>query len=268
MITKKTMTYLISIMFTLLLITACADGGNSWGPDGPPKVFEAEKFNGKKIAMLTGTMLDTIMAENIPGAVPVYFNNDTDGITALINGRVDAHIADDALVRLFVVKTPGLRILEPLVTNDDYGLVVAKTNIELQEKLNEFIAMIKEEGTHAEMLDRWLNSAVPPQMPDIPDGNDGVITLGTTGLTDGFSYYYNNELAGFDIEFAKRFAAFIDKKLQMTVMDFGGMIPAVVSGKVDFAASCITITEERKKSVGFSDPYYTGGAAIAVYEKP
>ena len=267
MITKKTMTYVINIMF-VLLITACADSGNNWGPDGPPKVFEAEKFNGKKIAMLTGTMLDVIMEKNVPGAIPVYFNKDADGVNALVNGRVDAFIADDVIVKLEVARKPGLRMLEPFVTNDDYGLVVAITNVELQEKLNEFIAMIKEDGTHAEMVNRWLNSAVPPQMPDIQEGNDGVITLGTTGLTDGFSYYFNNELAGFDIEFAKRFAAFIDKKLQMTVMDFGGMIPAVVSGKVDFAASCITITEERKKSVGFSDPYYTGGTAIAVYEKP
>ena len=264
----KTMKNILSIMFALLLITACADSGNNWGPDGPPKTFAAEDFKGKKISMLTGTMLDEIMTENIPGVIPVYFDNDTDGISALINGKVDAHIADDALIKLFVTKTPGLRMIEPFVTQDDYGLVVAKENLTLQLRLNEFIAMIKADGTHAEMIDRWLNSATSPQMPLIPEGENGIIILGTTGLTDGFSYYFDGELVGFDIEFAKRFAAYIDKKLQMTVMDFGGMIPAVISGKVDFAASCITITDERKKSVGFSDPYYTGGAAIAVYEKP
>ena len=49
-------------------------------------------------------------------------------------------------------------------------------------------------------------------------------------------------------------------------MDFGAMIPALVSGKVDMIAACITITEERAKSVLFSAPYYTCGIAAMVRE--
>ena len=40
----------------------------------------------------------------------------------------------------------------------------------------------------------------------------------------------------------------------------------LVSGKVDMIAACITITEERAKSVLFSEPYYTGGIAALVRE--
>ena len=47
-------------------------------------------------------------------------------------------------------------------------------------------------------------------------------------------------------------------------MDFGGMIPALIAGKVDLIGACITITEERKKSVLFSEPYYTGGISALV----
>jgi polar amino acid transport system substrate-binding protein len=49
-------------------------------------------------------------------------------------------------------------------------------------------------------------------------------------------------------------------------MDFGAMIPALISGKVDMIGACITITEERAKSVLFSAPYYTGGIAALVKE--
>lgn len=52
--------------------------------------------------------------------------------------------------------------------------------------------------------------------------------------------------------------------LEIVNMDFGAMIPALVSGKVDMIGSCITITEERAKSVLFSEPYYQGGIAVVV----
>ncbi len=42
------------------------------------------------------------------------------------------------------------------------------------------------------------------------------------------------------------------------------MIPALMAGKVDMIGACITITEERKKSVLFSEPYYTGGISALV----
>jgi polar amino acid transport system substrate-binding protein len=49
-------------------------------------------------------------------------------------------------------------------------------------------------------------------------------------------------------------------------MDFGAMIPALMAGKVDMLGACITITDERAKSVLFSEPYYKGGIAALVKE--
>lgn len=56
----------------------------------------------------------------------------------------------------------------------------------------------------------------------------------------------------------------LDMQLEVVNLDFGGMIPALTSGKVDMTGACITITEERAKSVLFSEPYYTGGIAACV----
>ena len=69
-----------------------------------------------------------------------------------------------------------------------------------------------------------------------------------------------------DVEFAARVAARLNRKLEVVDMDFGGMIPALISGKVDMIGACITITDERKKSVLFSEPYYTGGISALVRE--
>ena len=51
-------------------------------------------------------------------------------------------------------------------------------------------------------------------------------------------------------------------KLEIIEMSFDGIIPALKSGKVDISGCSIIVTEERKKSVIFSEPNYTGGIVI------
>ena len=51
-------------------------------------------------------------------------------------------------------------------------------------------------------------------------------------------------------------------KLEVIEMSFDGIIPALKSGKVDVSGCSIIVTEERKKSVLFSEPDYTGGIVV------
>lgn len=91
--------------------------------------------------------------------------------------------------------------------------------------------------------------------------------MGTSSVTEPFSFVDGSrEIVGYDIELAQRIAKKLDKKLVIVNMDFGGMIPALISGKVDMIAACITITSERSKQVLFSTPYYVGGIAALVRE--
>lgn len=69
---------------------------------------------------------------------------------------------------------------------------------------------------------------------------------------------------GLDIEIASLVARKLNRKIQIVNMDFGAMIRALVSGKVDMIGACITITPERAKKVLFSHPYYVGGIAALV----
>ena len=69
-------------------------------------------------------------------------------------------------------------------------------------------------------------------MPDIPPAENPSFTLrvGTTGTVMPYSYYIGTELAGYDIELARRFAAWIGAKLEFRVFDFSGIIPAGEGG--------------------------------------
>ncbi|MCL2095534.1 MAG: ABC transporter permease subunit [Oscillospiraceae bacterium] len=233
--------------------------------NGAPRTLIIEEWEGKTIGVVTGTVNDQVVAEFIPGAVPAYFNDVTDAVLALRNGRINGVLTDTEEFKISGPKNPGLRILEPYFNNTDAGMLVSKEKPELLAKLNDFIALIKSDGVYDEMYDRWIGG--DETMPYIPEGNGETLIFGTSGVSDGFAYYKDGEIAGFDIEFAKRFAAHEDMKLDIIVMDFSGLIPALQSGRVDYAASCFAITEERKQSANFTDPYFTTARAIAVFDR-
>lgn len=65
----------------------------------------------------------------------------------------------------------------------------------------------------------------------------------------------DNQVAGVDVDLAQAIADKIGVKLEVTNMDFDGLIPALVGGKGDIVAAGLTITDERKQTVDFSDPY-------------
>lgn len=69
---------------------------------------------------------------------------------------------------------------------------------------------------------------------------------------------------GFDIELIEALAKTMGKKVQWVDIDFKGLIPGLISNRFDIAASAIYMTDERRKVVNFSDPYYRGGLAVLV----
>ena len=57
-------------------------------------------------------------------------------------------------------------------------------------------------------------------------------------------------------------AKVLNRKVELTDIDFKGLIPALVSKRADLAMSAIYITDERRKVVDFSDPYFAGGLVV------
>lgn len=76
----------------------------------------------------------------------------------------------------------------------------------------------------------------------------------------------NGEIAGVDIEIAKKIAEKLGVEAEITAMDFDAIIPAIQAGKANLGAAGITATEERAKSVDFSVNYVDTGLYIIVPE--
>ena len=78
------------------------------------------------------------------------------------------------------------------------------------------------------------------------------------------NYYRGSEIVGAEIDLAAQFCEANGYGLEVKVMNFDGILPAVQAGKVDLAAAGISITDERRESVNFSVPYYSGGTVLVV----
>ena len=69
---------------------------------------------------------------------------------------------------------------------------------------------------------------------------------------------------GFDIELVEALGQAMGRPIQWIDIDFKGLVPGLVSRRFDMAVSAIYITDERKKVVDFTKPYYAGGLVVMV----
>lgn len=249
------------ILSALLLTGGCAEKTTA--------ITNLPQLTDKTFAVPTGTAADTLVLSKFPQAKFQYFNTVLDAAMAVKAGKADAAAYDEPILKNIAAKNDGIRVLPDMLTVDHYGFAVQPESRALKESIDTVVKELKQNGGYAEMQTRWFpQKGNPAAMPEIPlSGTAGVLRLGTAAVTEPFSFVDGSQqVVGFDIELAKRVAKQQGKTLEVVNMEFGSLIPALISGKVDMIASCITITDERAKKVLFSEPYYTGGIAALVRE--
>ncbi len=85
---------------------------------------------------------------------------------------------------------------------------------------------------------------------------DGVLTVGTNAEFPPFEYVDDNgEPDGFDIALIKAIGEKLGVTVEVENMEFDSLVSSIGS-KIDIAIAGMTVTDERKGSVDFSDPYY------------
>ncbi|MGM0921786.1 MAG: transporter substrate-binding domain-containing protein [Bacillota bacterium] len=87
-----------------------------------------------------------------------------------------------------------------------------------------------------------------------------VLKMATSADYPPFEYIdtaKGSDIIGFDVDLAKAIGKELGYEIKVEDMDFTGLIPALQANKADIVLAGMTPTEERKKSVDFSDVYYT-----------
>ena len=86
-----------------------------------------------------------------------------------------------------------------------------------------------------------------------------------TGANGGVKIAGSSEYAGgYDVEIAKRIADGLGKELVIVKTEWDGLVPALVSGKVDAIIAGMSPTAERKETIDFTDTYYQSNLVMLV----
>lgn len=221
-------------------------------------------LEGKKVGIYTGSEYDQILSQKIKDAIPTYYNSYTDEVMALKSGKIDAFLADEPLAKEILKNFSDLKILDSYLTKDSYAFAINPKKENLQKEINSTIELMADDGTLEEMKNKWFGDNEDKKNLEKYDCSNcnKSLKFATVAGSAPFAYMKNNEIVGYDIDIINYIGAKLGYKVEIIEMSFDGIIPALKSGKVDIAGCSIIVTEERKKSVLFSLPNYTGGIVI------
>ena len=112
-------------------------------------------------------------------------------------------------------------------------------------------------------------ASVAENTADTPAGEPkfataGKLTMATNASFPPYEYYENETIVGIDAEVAALIAEKLGVKLEIKDMEFGSIIGAVQTGAVDMGMAGMTVTEDRLKTVDFSDSYATAVQVVIV----
>ena len=89
------------------------------------------------------------------------------------------------------------------------------------------------------------------------EAENGVLRVGMDLQYPPFETFdENNEPSGISVDVAQGLADELGLELEVVNMDFGNLITSLETGKIDIAIASMSITEEREKTVDFTEPYF------------
>ena len=153
------------------------------------------------------------------------------------------------------------------LTDEQYAFGVDKNQPELLEKTNEFIKKIKEDGTFDAICKKYFEGGTPEAVTSAElDESKDQLVVATNAAFAPFEYTEDGgkTYLGVDMEIAALLAKELGKELVILDIDFDAVCLYVQQGKCDIAMAGLTITEDRKDLVNFSDSYYNASQQVIV----
>ena len=224
------------------------------------KSFQSmEDFESAVIGVMNGSSFDLLANEYFPEAEKLYFMNMTDLILNLKQEKIDGILMDKGFFTPLLWEDEEISFIEMDMPATEFAVAFPKTveSEPLKAQMNEFIQKYTENGWLGELTEKWFAASEPSCSLALSQltGENGTLRVATTVESKPFDYLKDGQFCGFDADFIFCFAQEYGYELEIDTMDFGALLPSLSAERYDLAISSITVTEERKESVLFSDTY-------------
>ena len=257
----KKLAILCAALAALLAFTGCSKSKKV-------EINSSADLAGKKIGVQAGTTGEAWVQDNVEGAQIVSFKSGMDAALDLKNGAIDAVVLDELPAKAIVDRNADLKLVhdsEFANNKEAYAIAVKKGNAELLASINKTISDMKESGEYEALVNAFMPADGKIQIPASEASDSSkVVKLGTNAAFPPFEYVEGKNIVGFDISMGQKIAKNAGLKLEVVDMAFDSLIPALQSGTIDFIAAGMSVNEERKKNVDFSETYFESEQVIIV----
>ena len=254
-------------MVLLIMVIALAGCSGEEDSETLYTSLDEMKAPGTVLGVMTGTIFDGISSSTFTQAELEYYNSYADMAYLVSQGQLAGYLTDEPLARYTQLSFPSVTYIEESLGEANYAFAFAKTDMgtKLMNEMNQFLAKIRQDGTLDEIDSIWFGGDESLKVIDKSGltGENGTIRVGTSVECAPFTYMVNGEVAGYEIDILYRFCREYGYIPEINTTDLTSLIPGLLN-RYDMGASCITITEERKESIQFSDPDYYGGIVMVV----
>jgi polar amino acid transport system substrate-binding protein len=268
----------LAMAMAMVVVAGCSGGGG-----GASTTTSQAPVAHKKVGVQSGTTGEAWATEHLKplGAVIVPFKDTTGAFNALQAGNVDA-VVNDLPVTAEIIKegpTRGFKVIKEIPTGEQYGIGVAKDNLELKAAINSALKKITDDGELKQVYDKWIGSggtwqpltstatSAAPDPAKFKLVTKGTILVGSDTTFPPFESMNGKTAEGFDVDMMNAIGKVLGEKVVFQTENFDTIIASLKGHKFDVIASGMTIKAEREKEIDFSDPYFASNQSIAVTEK-
>ena len=110
-------------------------------------IKDFDDIKNKKIAVQLGTVADLYVEENYKKATVVSHKKYLSAVEDVKTGKADCIIMDELPAKAIVAENDNLKILDGVLFQDKYGMIVKKGNDELKDQINKVLERMVNDGT-------------------------------------------------------------------------------------------------------------------------
>ena len=254
--------WVFSALFAFIAFTGCTK------TDVPQnEVFSIKDLSNKKVGVIEGTTAEVYASDFGGDSAKIQiekFPTLAETVDALLEGKIDAVLTDDAPAKVFADKNPSLRILNEVFKEESYAGVVAKENMGLLDSINIALIQMRAMGVYDSIFDSYIGGKTKYHVPE--DSVTGpVLRVATNAEFPPFEFRCKKRgVVGIDIEIARYVANYLERPVEIIDMNFDDIIDSVRSGYADLGLAAFSVTEERGQIINFTDNYATSKIVVMV----
>ena len=241
-------------------------------------ISKYEQLKGKKVGVKTGTAAQRFLEKNKDKYGYTLKTFDTGDLmyNSLSAGDVDAVMDDQPVIEYAINQGQNLKISMKgeAVGSFAFGVKKGSKHEHLVTEFNEALAQMKKDGSLDEIINKWTaskgssDSAVPetstPAGQKATPTKDKYIIASDSSFAPFVFQDDSNQYTGIDMELIKAIAKDQGFTVEVTNPGFDAAINSVQTGQADGIIAGMSVTDARKKTFDYSDPYYTANSILAV----